>query len=182
MAMGLSLLSTPVMALDDEWTGQFHVMDQMYFSKGVKPPEVNPYGSLPSKSAFKNKTVTNEIARITREELGEKWVPTALKLAKIESNYRCNIDGPRTAHGRAHGVFQLIDGSARALGFDPKRLHECDYGIRAGIAHMKKCIDAGVATHNQMSACHVAGWAGWNMKLARRSERYKQKYIRMAMI
>ena len=58
---------------------------------------------------------------------------------------------------------------------------ECEYGIAAGIMHMQRCVAAGVRTHAQMSACHVAGWGGWQRRLASRAERYKQQYIRMAM-
>jgi hypothetical protein len=37
-------------------------------------------------------------------------------------------------------------------------------------------------THRQMSACHVAGWGGWNKKLNKKAERYKQQYIKMAAV
>jgi len=182
--MAVTLLSSPAKAIEEESAGHFFRMDNMYWSKGLKAPEqgTNVWNETANKLPDSKKPVADAVARIAREELGEKWVQTALKLAKIESNYTCKINGPRTAHGHAKGVFQVIDGSARALGYDPKRLYECEYGIRAGVAHMKKCLDAGVSNHKEMAACHVAGWAGWNVKLARRHESYKQKYIRLAMI
>jgi hypothetical protein len=73
-----------------------------------------------------------------------------------------------------------MPGSARALGYDPRRLNECQYGIAAGVAHLKKCLEYGARTHAQMASCHVSGWHGFNRKLNRRAEIYRQKYIRMA--
>jgi hypothetical protein len=29
----------------------------------------------------------------------------------------------------------------------------------------------------EMAACHVAGWTNWNVKLARRPEQYKRRYV-----
>ncbi len=129
---------------------------------------------------FKKQTVIEKIEKKVRSELGEKWVPSALKIAKVESSYNCKATGPMTRHGRAKGLFQLIDSSARTLGFDPKKMHDCDENIAAGIAHMRACIDHGVTDSRGMAACHVAGWNNWNVRLARRPERYKQQYIRMA--
>jgi hypothetical protein len=71
--------------------------------------------------------------------------------------------------------------SAVALGYDPARLHECEYGIRAGVEHMKACIDSGVKTPKQMAACHVAGVLGWNRRLSYKAEKYKRYYIQLAM-
>jgi hypothetical protein len=128
------------------------------------------------------KMVAELVAYHARKQLGEKWVDSALKLAKLESSFNCRATGPATPYGRAKGVMQMIDGSAKALGFDPKRMHECDYGIQAGIAHMQKCLEHGVKTHRDMASCHVSGWKGWNVKLAsKRSEKYRREYIRLAM-
>ena len=109
-----------------------------------------------------------------------QWVSSALKIAKVESGYQCNATGPKTRHGHAKGIFQLIDSSAQTLGFDPKRMYDCNENIAAGVAHMKVCISYGVKDPRGMAACHVAGWNHWNVKLARQHERYKQQYIRMA--
>ena len=137
----------------------------------------------PKISAPKDKQmVAALVAHHARKQLGEKWVDSALKLAKLESSFNCRATGPATRHGRAKGVLQMIDSSAKALGYDPKRMHECDYGIQAGIAHMKMCLDHGVKTHRDMASCHVSGWKGWNVKLAsKRSEKYRREYIRLAM-
>lgn len=136
---------------------------------------------LPKHSKHHGKNaVADMVARETAKQIGAQWVPTALKLAKLESNFNCKAVGPRTRHGNARGVLQVMPGSARALGYDPRRLNECSHGIAAGVAHMSACLKSGVRTHAQMASCHVAGTHGWKVRLNARSERYKQKYVRMA--
>lgn len=125
-------------------------------------------------------SVQQLIANETTRQIGAQWVPTALKIAKLESGFRCNATGPKTRYGRAKGVFQVMPGTARAMGYNPARLHECNYGISAGLAHMKMCIRYGVKTHAQMASCHVSGWGSFNRRLNKRAETYRNKYIRMA--
>jgi hypothetical protein len=125
-------------------------------------------------------SVQQMIATETTRQIGAQWTPTALRIAKLESGYRCDATGPRTRHGRAKGVFQVMPGTARAIGYNPARLHECGYGIAAGVAHMRACIASGVRTQAQMASCHVAGTHGWKVRLKPRAERYKQKYVRSA--
>lgn len=131
-------------------------------------------------SILRKQAVADMVARETVKQIGAQWVPTALKLAQIESSYNCAAVGPRTRHGNARGVLQVMPGSARALGYDPRRLNECGYGIAAGVAHMESCIKSGVRTHAQMASCHVAGTYGWRTRLNARSERYKKEYVRLA--
>lgn len=95
------------------------------------------------------------------QTLGPRWAQTAVDLARKESSFRCSAVGPRTRHGRARGVFQVMPRSARALGYSYSRLHECRYGIDAGLAHMRLCIAYGVKTDRQMFSCHLRGVAGW---------------------
>jgi hypothetical protein len=141
-------------------------------SEFVKPAKVA--------ASQKKRVVIDQITTVVKKELGEQWVESALKIAKVESGYRCNATGPKTRHGHAKGVFQLIDSSARTLGFDPRKMYDCNENIAAGVAHMKVCIKYGVKDPRGMAACHVAGWNHWNVKLARQHERYKQRYIHMA--
>jgi hypothetical protein len=135
-----------------------------------------------TQSNLRKQAVADMVAAETARQIGSQWVPTALKLAKIESSFNCGAVGPRTRHGHARGVLQVMPGSARALGYDPRRLNECQYGISAGVAHMASCIQSGVRTHTQMASCHVAGVKGWKVKLNRRAEKYKNQYIRMASL
>lgn len=135
----------------------------------------------PDAQTGRKQAVADMVAAETARRLGAQWVPTALRLAKIESNFNCGAVGPRTRHGNARGVLQVMPGSARALGYDPRRLNECQYGIAAGIAHMNACINSGVRTHAQMASCHVSGVHGWKVRLNKRAERYRRSYIRLAM-
>jgi hypothetical protein len=121
------------------------------------------------------------VKRETTTHLGAQWVPTALTLVRLESGFNCSAVGPKTRQGRAQVLFQVMPGSARALGYNPSRLRECHYGLMAGIAHMRLCIKHGVRTHAQMAACHVSGVKGWKRRLNPRAESYKQKYVRTAM-
>jgi len=122
-------------------------------------------------------SVQQMIATETTRQIGAQWTPTALRIAKLESGYRCNATGPKTRHGRARGVFQVMPATARGMGYNPARLHECGYGIAAGVTHMRLCIASGVRTQAQMASCHVAGTHGWKVRLKPRAERYKQKYV-----
>lgn len=187
-----ALMLCAVTPAASESAAEFFYKDKHYWSKGQRAPEVVTYSALSSYSAVARDTavthvpaqrqaVADRVAHHAAARLGSQWVPTALKLAKIESGFNCRATGPRTRHGNAKGVLQVMPGSARALGYDHRRLHECDYGIAAGIAHMESCIRAGVRTHAEMAKCHVAGTHGWKTRLNRSAERYKARYVRMAM-
>ena len=165
--MALALASSPALAIEEEY-GEFFRSQAILQTERFIP--------------IKKKDVTEKIATKVRQEIGEKWVQSALKIAKLESGFKCNATGPVTRHGQAKGLFQMLDSSARALGFDPHKMHDCDENIAAGVAHMKMCIKYGVQDAKDMAACHVAGWGNWNVVLARRPERYKQQYIRLATV
>ena len=166
----LTLASSPVLATEED-AGAF-------FREEAAKKEAAQIDKIALSQ--KKKMVIDQITKVVRQELGEEWVASALKIAKVESGYNCKATGPRTRHGSAKGVFQMIDSSARALGYDPAKMYDCSENIAAGVAHMKVCISYGVKDPRGMAACHVAGWNHWNVKLARQHERYKQQYIRMA--
>ena len=126
-------------------------------------------------------TVQKIVARQAAQKLGPQWVDTALRIAKLESGFNCRATGPSTRHGRAKGVMQVMPRSAKALGYDPARLHDCEHGVAAGVAHMALCIKHGVRTTQEMARCHVAGVGGWNKQLNRNAERYKQRYAAMVV-
>jgi hypothetical protein len=104
------------------------------------------------------------IERRAADELGPQWVPVALRIAWTESRFNPNAIGPLTRHGRAVGTFQVLPSSAKGLGYNPHRLREPAYGVDVGVAHMRECIRAGVATDRQMAACHIAGLNGWHSR------------------
>lgn len=176
---GALLLCTTMAPGATESAAEFFRKDRTYWSKGVNPAEPAPAVRAMQVPAHR-RAVADKVARQVEARLGRQWVPTALKLAKIESGFNCRATGPRTRHGRAMGVFQVMPGSARALGYNPQRLHDCNYGIAAGVSHMESCLRAGVRTHNEMAKCHVAGTHGWRTRLNRSAERYKVRYVRMA--
>ncbi len=161
------LIATPASA--ELSNAEFFRMDR---NEWVAPP---PQIKETSKSP-----VAAMVAREAEAKLGRQWVDTALKLTKIESGFNCNAVGPKTRHGRAQGLLQVMTGTARAMGFNPARLRECQYGLAAGIEHMRRCIESGVRTHAQMSSCHVSGFHGWKIRLNTRAENYRNKYIRLA--
>ena len=104
----------------------------------------------------------------------------ALRIAKVESGFRADAVGPRTRHGRAQGLLQLLPSSAEAL--EPgssRRLLDPEVNARVGVRHMVRCREAGAASASAMAACHVAGWGGWNRKLSRHASRYRARYVQM---
>jgi hypothetical protein len=171
------LAATPSMA-DEMSAAEFFHRDKANDWKSS-----SPYGFIPSRNFIpqdKHK-VAQLITWAVSQDLGPGWQNIALKLVKIESNYNCNAVGPKTKQGRAVGLFQIMPKTAIAMGMEPAKLKDCSYNIQAGVEHMRRCIASGVTTERDMAACHVAGWGGWNIRLARRPERYKQQYIRLAM-
>lgn len=174
-AMFLSSITASAGGWEEESPGEF-------FRK-YGPSGFSIFGSLDNaKAAFGDRnSVAKMVADKARAKLGSEWVEPALKIAKLESSFKCDALGPRTRHGRAAGIFQVMPGSAKALGYDYNLLtKDCAYSIDAGLAHMMKCIEAGVKNARSMSACHVAGWGNWNRKLAKKSEQYRAKYVQMA--
>lgn len=103
-------------------------------------------------------TARQAVAHEARQQLGEQWVGVADRLAFKESTWNARAVGPRTRHGRALGVLQVLPSSARALGYpDAKRLLEPAYGAAAGVAHMARCVRMGATTETQMIRCHNRG-------------------------
>jgi hypothetical protein len=184
LALAAMLAASPAAA--EMSAAEFFARDKARNWTGALVNDVRaPFGTLPKTFVPANREyIARIVERETRARLGSHWTSTALKLTQLESGFRCHAQGPRVrSHGgdRAQGALQVMPRTARAMGLDPRRLTECEYGIAAGIMHMQRCIAAGVRTHAQMSACHVAGSNGWQRRLASRAERYKQHYIRMAM-
>lgn len=181
--MTLTGLMHPLVA--EESAADFFRKDRDYWSKGLRAPDTPKWagslnlGSVDIPNNSDRQAVAKAVADEARRRLGDEHVNSALRITKLESGFRCHVLGPKTRHGRAVGPLQVLPSSARALGVED--LHkDCKAQITAGILHMEKCLQAGARTYKDMAACHVAGWGGWNKRLNRRAERYKQKYIRMA--
>jgi len=181
--MTLTGLMHPLVA--EESAADFFRKDRDYWSKGLRAPDTPKWagslnlGSVDIPNSSDRQAVAKAVADEARRRLGDEHVNSALRITKLESGFRCHVLGPKTRHGRAVGPLQVLPSSARALGVED--LHkDCKAQITAGILHMEKCLQAGARTYRDMAACHVAGWGGWNKRLNKRAERYKQKYIRMA--
>lgn len=184
LSLGLAL--SPLGHLQaTESAHEFFSNDRNYWSKGLKAPASASWaGSIDFASMDQPKSkVAKMVADEARSTLGERYVDSALKLANLESRFRCHVLGPKTRHGRAVGPLQVLPSSAAALGIH--NMHgDCKAQIVAGILHMDRCLksNGGSMTHRQLSACHVAGWGGWNKRLNRKAERYKQQYIKLAAV
>lgn len=205
-AISITCLTTAARAGNDESAAAFFQNDIEYWQKGLKVPQgeaptpVHRTQAAPQERTVatrQNKTtarqertvvvrqdqqaVIDALAKATRAKLGERYVDDVLRLAKLESGYRCHVRGPGTKVGRAVGPLQVMPGSAAALGVSKKELHSsCEAQIEAGLRHVEKCISVGATTFPALAACHVSGWHGWNRRLSAKHERYKQKYVRMA--
>jgi hypothetical protein len=185
MAASLTMAAlTHPLGAEPESAAEFFYKDKLYWSKGVSAPSTLAWagGLSPVSSRSPDKeTVAKMVAYAAREKLGHDRVADTLRLTRLESGFRCNVLGPKTRHGRAVGPLQVLPKSAEALGISTQDLHsDCRAQIEAGLRHMEKCISVGARTYNQLAACHVAGWQGWNKRLSRQAERYKQKYVKMA--
>lgn len=184
ISLSLGLAISPIAPLQaTESAHEFFNNDKNYWSKGLTAPASASWaGSIDFDTAPQDKSkVAKMVADEAQSVLGSQYVESALKLAHLESRFRCHVLGPKTRHGRAVGPLQVLPSSAKALGVH--NMHgDCKAQIRAGIRHMDKCLksNGGSMTYRQLSACHVAGWGGWNKRLNRKAERYKQKYIRLA--
>jgi len=167
----------------DESASDFFRKDREYWSRGLRAPETPTWAGkldLGAMSPDKAK-VAAMVASEAKSVLGQQYVQDALRLTKLESGYRCHVLGPKTRHGRAVGPLQVLPSSAAAFGISAHDLHrDCKAQIAAGILHMEKCISVGAKSYNQLAACHVAGWGGWNKKLNRKAQAYRAKYVRMA--
>lgn len=95
--------------------------------------------------------VRSMISARVSSEIGAQWVPTALRIAQIESRMQCNPHG----NARHHGVFQV--GDPDRFGVSPAAARTCSGGIAAGVAHMAACIRMGATSARQMMICHNAG-------------------------
>lgn len=94
--------------------------------------------------------VQTMIAEHVSARIGSQWVGTALRIAKIESGFRCNA-----RNGRAVGVFQNTNPAM--FGVTRRAALTCGGGIAAGVAHMAMCIGKGARTSHQMMRCHNSG-------------------------
>lgn len=182
IALGVLLHASAALAVDDMSHAEYFQRERS--GNWTQPLVAHDYpaqqrrssrASAPSKRQHVAKIVHDRATR----KLGSRWAPVAVKLAHVESRFNHLAVGPKTRHGRAQGILQVMPGTARAMGYNPARLRELEYGLDAGLTHMLLCVRSGVQTDQQMAKCHVAGTRGWRVRLNRRAEHYKRQYVAM---
>lgn len=178
MAAGYAPLKTDAKLYDATPLYSYSGHYEARFSPLEPPPRPLKKAKRKSVVTPDKEAVADLVRRRAAEKLGERWADVAVRIAYVESNFRHDLYGPSTRHGRARGILQVMPSTARAMGFDPSRLTELEYGLAAGLEHMSRCIDAGVRTDGEMSRCHVAGTNGWRTRLNAGAESYKHSYAR----
>lgn len=142
-ALALAFMATPAMA--DPLTT---LLDRI-FGQPQGVPRSFPYVPAPGAEPPRG-GVWSLISSHVSARIGPQWVPTALRIAKIESGGRCDA-----RNGRAVGVFQVIH--PEQFGVSRAEAKTCDGGVRAGVEHMRACLAKGARTGAQMMRCHNSG-------------------------
>ncbi len=143
-ALALACLATPVAAQEAPSALEWAIAQGGGIVQPLRPVSRARRASEP------RGVIQTMIAEHVSARIGSQWVGTALRIAKIESGYRCNA-----RNGRAVGIFQNTNPAM--FGVSRAAALTCDGGIRAGVAHMAMCIGKGATTHRMMLICHNAG-------------------------
>lgn len=143
-ALALACLATPVAAQEAPSALEWAIAQGGGIVQPLRPVYRARRASEP------RGVIQTMIAEHVSARIGSQWVGTALRIAKIESGYRCNA-----RNGRAVGIFQNTNPAM--FGVSRAAALTCDGGIRAGVAHMHHCIAKGAHTSAQMMRCHNSG-------------------------
>jgi hypothetical protein len=122
-------------------------------------------------------TIREALAAEVRKQFhDDRWVAVALRIVQVESRFNALAVGPKTRYGHALGLGQLLLSSAHALGYqgNAKGLLGPATNIRYTVAHMRRCMEEGVKTDDEMAGCHVAGWSNFRSRSS-----YARSYRRM---
>lgn len=92
--------------------------------------------------------------------------PYGHEITHLESHGNCAAVGPKTRHGHAIGLNQLLLSSARSLGYTGTEsgLKDCAVNAHFGVAHMVRCVNEGYDTPRLLGRCYVGGWRIGNRK------------------
>lgn len=104
---------------------------------------------------LKKADVMQKVARQAKVE----GVPVsfALRVTKVESGFQCNVIGPKTKHGRAQGVMQILPTTAARMGHQGGDLANCEDGLLYGMAYLSLCFKLAGNDENKAAACYVGG-------------------------
>lgn len=119
-----------------------------------------------------------QVQRLIANEAKNQGVPVslALKVARVESRFRCDAVGPHTKQGRAQGPLQIMPRSARGLGHSGGPLNNCGAGLHYGMKHLAMCVRKAGGNQALAAKCHLTGPGGLNNQSA-----YARKYVHMVM-
>jgi len=138
-------------ATDDMSPSEFFARDKANNFKTA-----NFYGDLNSSKSLVNKTdVMNKVA--TRATAEGVPVNFALRITKVESGFQCHVVGPKTKHGRAQGVMQILPTTAERMGHRGGDLANCDDGLKYGMAYLSLCYQLAGKDERKASSCYVGG-------------------------
>jgi hypothetical protein len=143
-----------------------------------------PYGSLTTygdirRDKFPTGTITIRealAAEVRKQFQDDRWVAVARRIVQVESRFNPLAVGPKTRYGHALGLGQLLLSSAHVLGYqgNAKGLLDPATNIRYTVAHMRRCMEEGVKTDDEMAGCHIAGWSNFRSRSS-----YARSYRRM---
>lgn len=144
LAGALLCACTPALAFDDT-TGNIWGPQPQFARAGAVSSGIDRPTPLDARGH-----VQEMIARHVAATIGAQWVDVALRIARIESGYRCNA-----RNRRAVGVFQNTD--PMRFGVSRSAALTCEGGVRAGVAHMAMCVRLGASSAASMMRCHNSG-------------------------
>lgn len=156
IGLALALLIVPV-AASQEANGP-SLLGELPTTTEARQEPLETVSRLYPSQTPEQRRVATLVAQRAKATLGKEWQETAVHIAFKESRFNCNATGPLAKGSRAMGVMQVMPGTARGMGFNPRYLHDCTYGIDAGLEHMRRCASAGASTEKQMIRCHQTGW------------------------
>lgn len=156
IGLALALFVVPV-AASQEANGP-SLLSELFTAPEARQGPLETVSKLYPNQPPEQQRVAVLVAQRAKATLGKEWQETAVKIAYKESKFNCKATGPMAKGSRAMGVMQVMPGTARGMGFNPRHLHDCQYGIDAGLEHMRRCASAGATTEKQMIRCHQTGW------------------------
>lgn len=132
------------------------------------------YGTLnySNTSMAKSDVIHKVASRATAEGVPVNF---ALRITKVESGFQCHVVGPKTKHGRAQGVMQILPSTAAKMGHQGGDLANCEDGLNYGMAYLSLCYQLAGKDEAKASACYVGGE---NMATGPKGK-YAKKYVKM---
>lgn len=119
-----------------------------------------------------NSSVSGEDAVVQSAINHDIPIELALAVAHQESRFDCDA---QSSVG-AVGVMQVMPKTAEYLGYDPTKLHDCEYGAEVGIKYLKQQLNR---TNNDVRRALIAYNCGPNCRNPQNQE--TSNYVRKIM-